>query len=43
MQRTTHGNGTLESDRIRRLGELPGWLWDVGFLAAARRSTSRLL
>jgi hypothetical protein len=39
VQRTTYGKGTRESDRIRRLGELPGWLWDAGFLAAARRTT----
>ena len=40
VQRSTYGKGTLESDRIRRLGELPGWLWDAGFLAAARRTTA---
>jgi superfamily II DNA or RNA helicase len=28
VQRTSYGKGTLSTDRISRLEELPGWTWD---------------
>jgi Helicase associated domain len=37
-QRRKHSKGTLDADRIRRLEELPGWIWDASADRARRRT-----
>ena len=37
-QRSNRANGTLDTDRERRLQELPGWTWDARADRAQRRT-----